>query len=609
VSGALRLGAALACLAAPAAAAPADAPLRIEALGRCGELLAPGPYEVCVRASGLAAGPVEVRLGGARVAGLAAAGPELRIAIDPKRHASGPLALAQGARRSNGVWLSLRPAAVVAARPDEVARNDDGIPSYVNLVSVIVEEEYDALAECRRIAAKYRAEIVGGIPALALYQLRLPTATLLERDALVLRIGSEERVDAVVTEESRGEEDEAAEEPAGPPPVPTPAGPPPVPGAAGPPPVPASVADERIANRFADAVDAYRRRVPGAGERRLSPTPIRVGVIERSVDFDAPDFAEAKDAPPGALRLYARDARRPSGHGTTLAGILAARWGDGGNTGFLRGLDGHAEGLEVIVDRGSDAGITANVAASVNLVEDGARVLNWSFGLHRVGARRADGGDLDTMMRSGIAIEGYEELFDSFFSWLRREHPDVLVVNSAGNAAADSSEDDYRLPSSFVSEQLLVVGAHERSGADVPVEDPRFAKRRATSNLGRRIDVTAAACVESSPAAAGAAPQVHCGTSYATALVTGLAAAMLSIDPALSPRDVRTLLRRSALPIGEEFDFEPVDAEDLTDPIVPSERGYEMDHPDVGRGARVDMRKAIELAIDSRERRDREAKR
>ncbi len=66
-------------------------------------------------------------------------------------------------------------------------------------------------------------------------------------------------------------------------------------------------------------------------------------------------------------------------------------------------------------------------------------------------------------------------------------------------------------------------------------------------------------------------------TAAATALVTGLVSAMLTIDPALTPREVRTLLRRSALPIGEGYDFEPVDAEGLTDPIVLSERGYDLD--------------------------------
>ena len=53
------------------------------------------------------------------------------------------------------------------------------------------------------------------------------------------------------------------------------------------------------------------------------------------------------------------------------------------------------------------------------------------------------------------------------------------------------------------------------------------------------------------------------------------------------------LLRRSAMTIGGDYDFEPADAEDLTAPILPSERGYRLDHRDVGRSARLDMQKAL----------------
>ncbi|MGC8074161.1 hypothetical protein ACP3W1_26730, partial [Salmonella enterica] len=80
------------------------------------------------------------------------------------------------------------------------------------------------------------------------------------------------------------------------------------------------------------------------------------------------------------------------------------RWDQGGNSGFLRGLDRASQGFEVIVERNSDAGITANVAASVNLVEDGVRVLNLSWGIHRVGARDVDGDEVDSLVRSGIAM-------------------------------------------------------------------------------------------------------------------------------------------------------------------------------------------------------------
>lgn len=136
----------------------------------------------------------------------------------------------------------------------------------------------------------------------------------------------------------------------------------------------------------------------------------------------------------------------------------------------------------MIVERNSDAGITANVAASVNLVEDGARILNWSWGIHRIGTVDVEGEPVDSLLRSGIAMSGYEELLEEFFLWLRREHPDVLVINSAGNGSAHSGRDDYRLPSSFITEQLLVVGGHERNDKkDVSVEHPDYVRKRKSS--------------------------------------------------------------------------------------------------------------------------------
>ncbi len=328
----------------------------------------------------------------------------------------------------------------------------DGLTTYVDLVSLLIEENHDGRREAERLADKYGARVVGAIPPLNLYQLRLPARDLVQRDALVLRIGSETSVDAVVVEESapeKGEETEAARRPVD---------------------KPDSDSDEWAANRFMDAVNYYQRRVR-ARQAPLETRPMRIGVIERDVDFDAPDFADYLGpckAPAPRTCLYARDAERPDNHGSTVAGILAARWDQGGNSGFLRGLDRASQGFEVIVERNSDAGITANVAASVNLVEDGVRVLNWSWGIHRVGARDVDGDEVDSLVRSGIAMSGYEELLEEFFLWLRKEHPDVLVVNSAGNGSSYSGTDEYRLPSSFVTEQLLVVGGHQRSERQAP---------------------------------------------------------------------------------------------------------------------------------------------
>jgi hypothetical protein len=545
--------------------------LRIKQLQRCGDLLGEGGQQWCLRAEGLGADVPKVWLGGVRLpaADIERKGDRLTLNLAKKAQRSAPLWLEYDGRTSNPIWLTRQRSHVVAAGPDEVAKNMDGLTTYVDLVSLLIEEQHDGLGEARRIAGKYGAQVVGAIPPLNVYQLRLPVDDLLQRDAMILRMGSEVSVDAVIVEESAPEHEEEG---------------------SGRDTRAIDQANEWAANRFMDALYFYQRRI---GASRLPVQPVRVGVIEREVDFDAPGFSQYRGGcEQGQTCLYARDGDRPTSHGSHVAGILAAQ-----GEGFLPGLGKHSPGFEVIVERNSDAGITANIAASVNLVEDGVRVLNWSWGIHRVGARDVNGDEVDSLVRSGLAMSGYEELLEEFFLWLRKEHPDVVVVNSAGNGASWSGTDEYRLPSSFITEQLLVVGGHQRSDKATPIDAPDHVRKRHSSNIDMRVDVSAAACIR--PAAAAAA---HCGTSYATPLVTATVAAMLSINPALTPEQVRMLLRRSALTLGTEQDFEAMDAEDLTAPILPSERGGRLNHPDLGRSARLDMQRALDLAVQSRER-------
>ena len=563
----------------------ADTPLRITQLQRCGNLLDSRQPTYCLQVSGLQSGPAQLRFNGAAVPTdrIEYRQTHLRVRLDAAANRSGPLLVEQGDQLSNPVWLSLGSSHVLAADQGAVARNREGLTTYLDLVSVIIEERYDGAKEARRLAEQYDAEVVGAIPPLNLYQLRLPVENLEQRDAAVLRIGNELSVDAVVIEESGAEqalERDSTDQPVDPPKDPR---------------------EEWAANRFLDAVHLYQQRL-AKGSDPVPTHPMRIGVIERAVDFDTPDFNDyLGDCRADAKRtcVYAQDAKVADGHGTTVAGVLAASWDNGGSNGFLRGLDLVGPGFDVIVDRGSDAGITANIAASVNLVEDGVRILNWSWGIHRIGTRDVHGDPVDSLLRSGIAMAGYEELLEEFFLWLRREHPDVVVVNSAGNGAAFSSQDDYRLPSSFVTDQLFVIGGHQRSTKDVELADPDYAKRRHTSNTDMRVDITAAACTAGATAIVDQDGPVRCGTSYATPLVTGVLAAMLSINPELQPDQLRMLLRRSALTIGRESDFEPMEADDLTAPILPSERSNDLNDPDIGRSARLDMYRALELAMES----------
>jgi subtilisin family serine protease len=562
-------------------------PLRLESLKRCGDLLENQRQQWCLTARGLGDATPQLKLGEKMIpaGSVERDGNNLRLRLNNADYQSGPLWLEDGPRASNAVWLTSRSSHVVAAGPNEVAKNMDGLTTYVDLVSVLIEESHEGRQEAERLAAKYGAKVVGSIAPLNVYQLRLPAKDLVERDALVLRLGGETSVDAVVIEESGAEETEQA------------------PAQPEEPKKPANDSDEWAANRFLDAVHYYQRRIPGQ-QAPIRPQPVRIGLIERDVDFDTADFADYLGAcSMPRTCVYARDADKPDNHGTTVAGILAASWNNGGNSGFLRGLDKAGGGFEVIVERNSDAGITANIAASVNLVEDGVRVLNWSWGIHRVGAKNVKGDEVDSLLRSGIAMSGYEELLEEFFLWLRKEHPDVVVVNSAGNGSSYSGTDEYRLPSSFITDQLLVVGGHQRSErAGVAVDDPAYAVKRDSSNVDMRVDITAAACTHASTVNAGEDGAVHCGTSYATPMVTGLLAAMLSINPQLHPAQLRMLLRRSAMTIGDNHDFEQMDGEDLTAPILPSERNYQLNDKDVGRSARLDMQKALDLSVQSRSR-------
>jgi hypothetical protein len=591
-----------------AVAAHADQPLRIEGLARCDNVLDAQLQTFCLSVRGLDTATVQLKVGGQAVpeALFERAGERLKLRLKTADWRSAPLWLEQAGRSSNAVWLSMAGSHVLAATPAQVAKNMDGLTSYVDLVSLIIEERFDGGREAQRIASKFGATVVGAIAPLNTWQLRLPVTDLVQRDAMVLRMGSEVGVDAVVVEESSpeagpaqtGSAQTSLAQTSSPQTSPHEAAP-----SDGKQAKPAL--EQWAANRFVDAVNYYRRRIPVASAP-IKPVPIRVGLIEREVDFDAPDFAGyTGDCHSGAPRtcLYARDANKPDGHGSTVAGILAADRSQGGNSGVLRALDGVSQGFEVIVDRNSDAGITANVAASVNLVEDGVRVLNWSWGLHRVGTKKVDGDDVDSLLHSGIAMSGYEELLEEFFLWLRRKHPDVIVINSAGNGASFSGTDEYRLPSSFITDQLLVVGGHQRSRDDGrEVDDPAYVEKRQSSNVDSRVDIMAAACTRASTLNRGEQGAVHCGTSYATPMVTAIVAAMLSINPQLTPEQVRMLLRRSSMPIGANHDFEPMDADDLTAPILPSERGYQMDDSDIGRSARLDMQKVLELAVKSRTR-------
>lgn len=550
-------------------ASEASPTLRIERLAVCGPWVPGPPKTWCLQVSGMAGASPAVLLDGHPLpaSDVRREGQTLRLHLPERPVDSGPLWLRDGLRTSNTVWLSERPSHVQSATPERQVLIADRLVTSVDLLSVLLRDDVKGLPEARRIAKAHGVQIVGAIAPLNLYQMRLASATLLERDAMVQAMGKDRAVEAVLVEDDNRN--------AGRNPLKTTAPP-----------------DQEgwAANHFEQGVDLYLRQA--AWEHR-SPAQVNVGVIEKGVNFDSPDFAElaAPHAAAGVC-LHARHSQPENAHGSIVTGILAARITEGGNRGLLSRIGTMGKGFRVIVDIGGETGVVGRVAASVNLVQDQVRVLNWSWGVHRMGRLDLNGEPITANVRTDLAYDGYERLLVRFFAWLKREHPEVLVINSAGNSA--STTEDH-LPASLVSEQLLVVGAHQRSGRGVAVEDPRFVVRRGNSNLGRQVDITAAACPRP-PKSTVARPGGGggCGTSYAAALVSAAVTAIVSINPDLQPAQIKALLRRSALPVAAGPGLE------LTAPLRADERARS-DDPAIGQSARLDLQEALRLAILSRE--------
>ena len=244
---------------------------------------------------------------------------------------------------------------------------------------------------------------------------------------------------------------------------------------------------------------------------RAAPNVV-VAMVDAGVDVTHPDLAGRVTAVPGGARGCAGlDAalgtldRTASGHGTRVAGIIAAA-GDG------RGIAGVAWGgirVRSYTALGPDLrGTTASVAAAVHCaVEDGADVINLSL----------TAGDT-TAMRNALD---------------RAAAAGVVVVGASGNGGNGQHPGPYP-------------AAHPSVIAVTAVTDGQGDERRAPfANGGPWVDLVApgTGIVSTAP---GGGWSVADGTSYAVPFVSGAAALVLAAAPGLDGGAVRARLEQSA---------------------------------------------------------------
>jgi hypothetical protein len=248
------------------------------------------------------------------------------------------------------------------------------------------------------------------------------------------------------------------------------------------------------------------RWTPPAGARR----PL-VAVLDTGVDASDRDLrgVVVTRAARSFVRGVARGAGDPEGHGTHVAGIIAARVGNGvGGAGVAA-----ARIIPVTIADADGATTPGALARGVRYAASRrARVINISFGGR--GYSRVEQNAIDAAVRAG-----------------------ALVVVAAGNGGGVAGGPEY--PGAY--RQVLTVAAVGRTGRALPISErgPQVAIAAPGSNI-------ASVPPRSLPGVAATGLVARTGTSRAAAIVSGAAARRSALHPRWSAPRVRAVLLATA---------------------------------------------------------------
>jgi len=238
-----------------------------------------------------------------------------------------------------------------------------------------------------------------------------------------------------------------------------------------------------------------------------------VAVLDTGVDLNHPDLQGAFVEGYDTVNEDA-DPSDDHGHGTMVAGVIAARSNNG--IGVV-GACWRCSLMPVKVIASNGRGSAEDVAEGITWASThGARVINLSFTMSAPDAGVAAA--IDTARARG-----------------------VVLVAAAGNTGTN----DATFPASHP-------GVVSVAGTDAG--DTRYS----WSSYGSWVRLAAPGC--SLTTAAGAGYGEFCGTSSATAFVSGLAGLARSYAPSLSSDAIAEALSTSAVPVGDFVSSGRVDA-------------------------------------------------
>ena len=262
--------------------------------------------------------------------------------------------------------------------------------------------------------------------------------------------------------------------------------------------------------------------------------PVKIAVIDSGVDGSHPELVKrivaAKSFVGGKATVDTQ------GHGTFVAGLIAAEVGDG------IGIAGLFPSAQLIVAKVVTAQRTIPVGAEARAirwaVDQGARVINMSLG----GVRDPLRPSRDTFSRAEAEAIAYAV----------RHH--AVIVAAVGNGDQSPKEPWHFASYPAALPHVLGVSAFAQDGST-----PEFSNRDAIFNditapgegiistLPLKLTSMFPACVDQGYSLCGPEDFRNAeGTSFAAPQVSAAAAMLLSVQPSLTPDQITAILERTA---------------------------------------------------------------